>query len=139
VVQAKVRDSRKTTKRKRHDGLGAPMEEHSVPVYKWRFLPDFLLNMGFLPKKYLLPIKIANLCRALPRQWLDLSPMIPSPMKFAECLYCDVSPPPILLVLSVIYNHIVIQPYSYTFIQSYVHAYTIYTQPHSYMITFLDV
>ncbi|KEH28161.1 hypothetical protein MTR_5g070595 [Medicago truncatula] len=34
------------------------------------------------------------------RQRLDLFTIISSPRKFAECLYCDVSPPPILPILS---------------------------------------
>jgi len=43
---------------------------------------------------------VATLYRVLPRQRLDLFTIISSPRKFVECLYYDVSPPPILPVLS---------------------------------------
>jgi len=77
---------------------------------------------------------VATLCRTLPRQWLDLSLMISSSMKFVECLYCDVSPLPILHVPSCFakvtcyiqsYNHSVIQvihSYIHTFMHSCIHT-----------------
>jgi len=72
------------------------MEEDSALVYKWRLLPDFESTMGFIPKRHqLLPYT-----RFYPPQRLDLFTIISSPRKFAECLYCDVTPPPILRVLS---------------------------------------
>ena len=42
---------------------------------------------------------IVTLYRVLPRQRLNLSTIMSSPRKFAECLYCDITPPPILPVL----------------------------------------
>ena len=83
----------------------------------------------------------------LPRLQLDLFTITSSPRKFAECLYCNVTPPPILHVLShfiefirhvqlynrtVIYgsyrhtNHI--NSYIHTLILSHINAYTSYTQ-----------
>jgi len=111
------------------------MEEHSVPAYKWRrFFQIFLVCNGLSPYE----ASVSTLCRASPRQWLDLSPMIPSPMKCVECLYYDVSPPLILLVQSCFIEftcHIqFIQSYIHVFVHSYIHAYTAYTQHQSYMI-----
>jgi len=104
---------------------------------------------------------VATLCRASPHQRLNVFTIITSPRKFTECLYCDVSPPPILPVLShfieshlsytVIqlyghtklyihpyklhsYIHTIIHSYINTFTYSYIHAYTTYTQRHSYMV-----
>jgi len=71
------------------------MEEHSALVYKWRLLPDFESTMGFIPKRHqLLPYTrfypvSGSTCS---QQYLQ--------GRFAECLYCDVTPPPILHVLS---------------------------------------
>jgi len=43
---------------------------------------------------------VATLCKVLHRQWPDLFTITSTPRKFVECLYCAVSPPPILHVLS---------------------------------------
>ncbi len=42
----------------------------------------------------------ATVCWVSYHQWPDLFTIISTPRKFAECLYCAVSPPPILHVLS---------------------------------------
>jgi len=86
---------------------------------------------------------VATLYRVLPRQRLDLFTIISSPRKFAECLYCDVSPPPILPVLSCfiefachmqVYSRTVIYNlYSHT---NHIHSY-IHTITHSYINTFI--
>jgi len=105
------------------------MEEHSVPVYKWRLLPNFLSTMGFLPQE----ASVHTLCQVLHHRWLDLFTIISSPRKFVECLYCDVSPPPILPVLSrFIESHLSytvcqsykLHSYIHTLVLSYVHIYT---------------
>jgi len=74
---------------------------------------------------------VVTLCQILHCQWLNLFTIIPSPWKFAECLYCNVDPLPISLVLSCLiksichiqymYNH---TSYIHTSILSYVHIYT---------------
>jgi hypothetical protein len=124
-----------------------PMEVHSVPVYKWRLLPNLWSTVGFSPQE----ASISTLCRVLPIQGLNLFTIISSPRKFAECLYCDVSSLPILPVASCLIEstcHIqFIQSYKlhshiYTFTHScinnftysYIHAYTTYTRHHSYII-----
>jgi len=103
------------------------VEEHSTPVYKWRLLPDFWSTMGFIPKRH----QFATLCRILHRQRLNFFTIVSSPKKFVECLYCDVSPPLILPVLSrfiessVTYNlyiHTLIHSYINTFIYTHIHA-----------------
>jgi len=118
-----------------------PGEEHSALVYKWRLLPDFWLNNGFSPQE----ASIATLCRVLHRQRIDLFTIISSPRNFVECLYCDVSPVPILPVLyrfiksPVIYRlYILTFTHSYiqTFIHSHIHTY-IHTYIHSYNHTFI--
>jgi len=109
------------------------------------------LNNELYPQK----TSVATLYQVLPRQRLDWFTIIPSPRMFVECLYCDVSPPPILPVLSrfiefachmqlysrtVIYslyshtNHIrsyksrsFIQLYIHTLILSHIYACTTYT------------
>jgi len=87
----------------------------------------------------------ATLCLVLHRQWPDLFTIIPSSRKFAECLYCDVSPPPILPVLSrsiespltysiyshTNYIHTFIHPYINTFMYSHIQAYTTHTYIHN--------
>ena len=92
------------------------MEEHSASVYKWRLLPDFWLNNGFSPQG----ASVATLFRVLPRQRLKLFTRVSSLRKFAECLYCDASPPPILPTLS----RFIEFTYDIQFIQSYkLHSY----------------
>ncbi|KEH32662.1 hypothetical protein MTR_4g133385 [Medicago truncatula] len=54
------------------------------------------INNGLYPQG----ASIATLCQFLHRQRLDLFTIVSSPRKFAECLYCYISPPPILPVLS---------------------------------------
>jgi len=121
-----------------------PGEEHSALVYKWRLLPDFWLNNGFSPQE----ASIATLCRVLHRQRIDLFTIISSPRNFVECLYCDVSPVPILPVLyrfiksPVIYRlyiltftHSYIQTFIHSHIHTYIHTY-IHTIIHSYINTF---
>jgi len=81
---------------------------------------------------------VATLYQVLHRQWPDLFTIVPSPRKFVECLYCNVSPPPILPVLSrlvesiyhiqYIYNHTsyihtFVHPCINTFICSYIHTF----------------
>jgi len=95
-----------------------------------------LINNGLSPQE----ASVATLCQVLHRQWLDLFMIISSPRKFVECLYCNVDPLPILLVLSrlvesicniqYIYNHTryihtFIHPHINTFIYSYIHTYII--------------
>jgi len=72
---------------------------------------------------------VATLCQVLHRQWFDLFMMVQSSMKFVECLNWDVSPPPILHVLSRLIESICyiqyIQSFSYTVVkvvQPYIHA-----------------
>jgi len=70
-----------------------------VKTYQWkntlcRFTNgDFfqIFTNGLSPQEVSTSPSVATLCQALPRQWLDLSTIILSPMKFAECLYCTVS------------------------------------------------
>jgi hypothetical protein len=65
----------------------------------------------------------------LPHQQLNLFTIISSSRKFAECLYCDVSPPPILPILSrfikslVIYSGYSRTSYIHTFMHSYNHTF----------------
>jgi len=78
----------------------------------------------------------------LPRLQLDLFTITSSPRKFAECLYCNVTPPPILHVLShfiefirhvQLYSRAVLYNlYSHT---NHIHSY-IHTITHSYINTF---
>jgi len=42
----------------------------------------------------------ATVCQVSHRQWPDLFTITSTPRKFAECLYCDVSLPPILHIMS---------------------------------------
>jgi len=91
---------------------------------------------------------VATLYWVLPRPRLDLFTIISSPRKFAECLYCDVSPPPILPVLSrfveftchmQLYNCTVIYSlYSHT---NHIHSYIrhIYTFIHRYFHIFIHI
>ena len=91
------------------------------------------LNNELYPQK----TSVATLYQVLPRQRLDWFTIIPSPRMFVECLYCDVSPPPILPVLSRFIEfacHLQsIQSYkSHSFIQiTFIH-----TIIHSYINTF---
>jgi len=119
-------------------------KEHFAPIYKWRLLSDFWLNDGFSPQE----ASVATLCRVLPRQRLDLFTNILSPRKFAECLYCDITPPPILPVLSrfieftchmQLYSRTVIYSlYSHT---NHIHSYIrhIYTFIHRYFHIFIHI
>jgi hypothetical protein len=72
----------------------------------------------------------------LPHQRFDLSIIVSSPRKFAECLYCDVSPPPNLPVVSCLIEftcHVQfiqsykLHSYIHTLILSRIHTF-IYTQ-----------
>jgi len=122
------------------------MEEYTLC---WFTNGDFFqFSIGLSPQEVSTSPSINTTCRALHRQWFDSSPMIPSPMEIGECLYCDVSPLPILLVQSCFvkftcyiqsHNQTIIQSYNYTvaqviysyihvFIHSYIRAYTTYTQ-----------
>jgi len=88
---------------------------------------------------------VATLCQVLHRRWPDLFTITSTPRKFAECLYCDISPPPILYVLSrsiespVICNlydrsshiHTFMHPHINTFIYSHIQAYTTHTYTHN--------
>jgi hypothetical protein len=78
----------------------------------------------------------ATLCQVLPRQRLDLFAILSSLRNSAECLYYDVSLPPILPVLSCLsshrsytvhtnhtsYIHTFMHSYIHAFIQSYIHT-----------------
>ena len=104
-----------------------------------------LVNNGL----YTQETSVATLCRVLPCQRLNLISIISYPRKLAECLYCDVTPPPILPVLSrfieftchmqlysrtviySLYNH---TNHIHTLILSHINAYTSYTPHHSHMI-----
>ena len=82
---------------------------------------------------------VATLCQILHRQWPDLFTITSTPRKFAECLYCNVDPLPILPVLSrlvesiyhiqYIYNH---TSYMHPFIHPYINAFIC-----SYINTFM--
>ena len=89
------------------------------------------VNNGFYPQE----TSVATLYQVLPRQRLDLFTIISSPRKFAECLNCDVTPPPTLHVLSRFIEFTChIQIYSRTII------YSLYSQAshiHSYNYTFI--
>ena len=114
------------------------MEEHSALVYKWRLLLDFRPTNGdffqTFGQQWALPLGGIDryLVSGLPRQWLDLFTITSSLRKFAECLYCDVTPPPILPVLShfieftchmQLYRRTVIQvTFIHKFIQLYIHT-----------------
>ncbi|AES81028.1 hypothetical protein MTR_7g087790 [Medicago truncatula] len=96
------------------------------------------INNGLTPRWH----QFLPCARFLHRQRLDLFTFVSSPRKFAECLYCDVSPSPILLVLSrfieshVIYSHAVIHSHSHTFTHSYNHAFiNIFTYSYVYTYT----
>jgi len=81
---------------------------------------------------------VSTLCQVLHRQWPDLFTITSTPRKFAECLYCAVSPLPILHVLSrsieslVTYSlydrsshiHTFMHPHTDAFMYSHIHAYT---------------
>ncbi|AES69810.1 hypothetical protein MTR_3g035330 [Medicago truncatula] len=77
----------------------------TAETYQWRNTLCQFTNGDFFQTFYrrwaLPPGGIScSLCRVLHRQRLVLFTIISSPMKFAECLCCDVSSPPILHVLS---------------------------------------
>ena len=108
-------------------------------VYKQRLLPDFWVNNGLCPQK----TSVVTQYRVLPRLQSNLFTITSSPRKFAECLYCNVTPPPILPVLSrfiefirhvQLYSRTVIYgSYSHTnHINSYIH-----TIIHSYINTLI--
>ena len=95
------------------------------------------VNNGLYPQE----TSVTTLYQVLPRQRLDLFTIISSPRKFAECLYCDVTPPPILPVLSRFIefhlSYAIIQSYSHLrFVQSYEQVTFIHTIIHSYMNIF---
>jgi len=58
---------------------------------------DFLIN-GLSPQEVSTSPSTDTFYWVLPRRWPESSLMILSPMKIVECLYCDVSPLPILPV-----------------------------------------
>jgi len=70
----------------------------------------------------------ATVCQVSYHQWPDLFTIISTPRKFADCLYCAVSPPPILRVLSysiespVIYSLYDRSSHIHTFIHSCIHT-----------------
>ena len=97
------------------------------------FFQILWLTMGFISQG----ASISTLCRASPRQRLNLFTIISSPRKFVECLYCDVSPPPILPVLSrFIESHLsytVIQLYGHT--KLYIHPYKLHSYNHTLILS----
>jgi len=120
----------------------APMEKTLCADLQMATSSRLWVNNELYPQE----TSVATLYRVLPRQRLDLFTIISSPRKFAECLYCNVSPPPILHVLSrfieftrhmqsysrtIIYSlyiHTLIQLYIHTLILSHINAYSSYTQ-----------
>jgi len=67
-------------------------------------------------------VSVATLCQVSRRQWPDLFTIISSPRKFVECLYCNVDPLPILLVLSRVVESIYHIQYIHSYkLHSYIH------------------
>jgi len=98
-----------------------PRDEHFAPIYKWRLLSNFRSTVGYLVSGF-----TPSMARFVHN---DISAR-----KFAECLYCDVSPPPSYLSClvssssPVTYSHTnhihtFIHPYINTFIYSYIHTF----------------
>jgi len=97
-----------------------------------------LVNNGLYPQE----TSVATWYQVLPRLQFGLFTITSSPRKFAECLYCNVTPPPILPVLShfiefirhvQLYSRAVLYNlYSHT---DHIHSY-IHTITHSYINTF---
>jgi len=144
AVQAKVRDVQNKRKIKQNAWLLRRANGGTLCVgLQMTTSSRHWVNNGL----YLQGTSVATIYRVLPRQRLDLFTIISSPRKFAECLYCDVTPPPILPVLShrvsliicnytvvqsstvytviqVTFIHTLIQLYIHTLILSYINAYT---------------
>jgi len=82
----------------------------------------------------------ATACQVSCHQWPDLFTIISTPRKFAECLYCAVSPPPILHVLSCSIKSPVIcslygrSSHIHRFIHSCIHT-SILSYIHTYQFT----
>jgi hypothetical protein len=105
--------------------------------------------MGFIPRS----INCYLVLGFYSNQRFNLFTKTSSPRKFAECFYCDVSPTPILPVVSCLikftchiqfiqsyklqlihsYIHTLILSHIHTFMHYYIHSYTSYTQHHSYI------
>jgi hypothetical protein len=94
-------------------------------ILRWFTNGDFFQTFG--QQWALYPgTSTATLCLTLPRQRLNWFTIVSSLRKFAECLYCNVNPLPILLVLvsshGVHLSHTVYTVVQVTFICSYVHT-----------------
>ena len=77
---------------------------------------------------------VATMCRALPRQRLDLFTIRSSPRKFVECWYCDVGPLPSLSVLSRLIEFTChIQLYSHK--KLYIHPYELHSHNHTLILS----
>jgi hypothetical protein len=124
AVQAKVRDFSKKNKQKKWLLKHTSGRTLRVGLQNGDFFQILLVNNGLYPQEAF----VATLCLTLPRQRLDWFTIISSPRKFVECLCCDVSPPPVLPVLSrfikspVIYTSYSHTNYIHTFIHSYIHT-----------------
>ena len=126
AVHPKVRDS-KQKKKQRHD-ITVQMGQMEEYTLCWFTNGDFCKTSDWWvlsSRNVLLRHQLIHLNGLYLISWFDPSPMVTSPMKIAECLYCNVGPPPILLVQSCFVNftcyiqsqsHIVIQLYIHTFI-----------------------
>ena len=97
-----------------------------------------LLINGLYPQGMFTSSSTITSYQALPRQWLDFSPMILPPRKIAECLYCDVGPTSISAVQSCLIKlSTVIQLYhhtSHTYKHTFIHS-CIYTFMHIHTYT----
>jgi len=152
AVQAKVRDFQNKRKIKQKAWLLRRANGGTLCVGLQMATSSRLwVNNGLYPQG----TSVATLYQVLPHQRLDLFTIILSPRKFAECWYYDVTPPPILHVLSrfiefhlsyaiiqsyshlwfvvqsyeqVTFIHTFIQLYIHTWILSHINAYTSYTQ-----------
>ena len=132
AVQAKVRDFQNKRKNKTKAWLLRRANGETLCVGLQMVTSSRLwVNNGLYP----LETSVATLYQVLPLQRLDLFTIISSPRKFAECLYCDVTPPPILHVLSRFIEFTChMQLYSRTIIYS---LYSQISHIHSYNYTFI--
>ena len=116
-----------------------PTRKHSGSTCKWRLLSDFLID-GLSSQEVSTSPSTDTSHQALPRRRLDSSPIILSPRKFVECLYCNDDSLPIFNVIST--SHIQLSSLTntsviHTNIHSYIHAYTTRAQYHLYIIALI--
>ena len=74
---------------------------------------------------------VVTLCQILHCQWLNLFTIIPSPRKFAKCLYYNDDPFPILPVLS----HLVESIY----LIQYIHSYKLHSYIHRSILSYIHI